>query len=421
MRKPRTRRPVAGVSLAVMLATFMLAMLPAGAGPALASARGLVSTRARSRSAYLAGITPDGRLGFTVNSAVGSAQGPALTATMPGLGGDFARLHTLGTVGVSAADGHSLWQRSADSLYADWHVSFPPQPPQVDPAPQVPTVTDPLAPAVPQLLGSADTEGTGNVHPVAAGYLAGTKVPVVAVSETVGVMLGGSQQFPFSVPGSKLHYGSFVTVLDGRTGRTLYHELDPGYVTQLAITGGRLVLADETGYPLSPLLPMGAWRSVTTVRALSFRPNAGELAASTAWSFSTKAPWAAVFGLQPVGPDVAFTWSDTPEDLGVPGPPDGHVVMVDRAGRVRWDVPTAGYPVLSGYDTSHRLLVIAEQNDPTMSVGYTLAGLRTSNGSAAVSVRVPGLLPTAMAVSAGVWYSSGIVTGARPAVDDADP
>jgi hypothetical protein len=381
----------------------LTALVPAGGGLALAGQ----SQPAGAQTAAKSG------LGFTVNSAVGTAQGLALTAPMPGRAGDYARVHALGMVGVSAQDGRTLWQRSADSLYADWHVTFPTLLTTVAPAPQVPAVTDPLSPAVPQLTGAAGTEGAANVHPVATGYLTGSRVPVVAVAETAGVQLGSGNVSPFHVPGSGLHEGTFVTVLNGHTGQTMYSQLDPGYVTQLAITGGRLVLADETGYPLSPLLPMGEWRSVTTVRALSFTPDGGGLTASTAWSYSTKAPWAAVFGLQPVGQDLAFTWSDTPEALGVPGPPEGHAVMVDPAGRVLWDVGTSGYPVLTGYDSLHRMLVVAEQADPTMRIGYTLAGLRPADGSVAVSVPVPGVLPTALTVSAGTWYAGGIVTTVR--------
>jgi len=406
MRGLRAQRPngrqvvtAAGSVTGLVLATALTA------GPAH-GAQAPAASGAQARAAGSAG-----RLGFTVTSAAGTAQGPALTAALPGAAGDYARLHTLGTVGVTAPDGRTLWQRSAGSLYADWHATFAPAQPTVDPAPQVPTVTSPVSPASPQTLGSGDTEGDTDVHPVAAGYLAGSRVPVVAVAETAGIAIGGNDLSPFTVPGSGLHYGTFVTVLNGRTGQTLYHLLDPGYVTQLAITGGKLVIGDETGYPLSALLPLGAWRSVTTVRALSFRPAArGQLTASTAWTFSTHAPWAAVLGLQPAGAGLAISWSDTPEDLGEPGPPGGHVVMVDGDGRVRWNVATRGYPVLSGYDGQHRLLVVAEQTDPTMGIGYTLAGLRPSDGSVAVSLPVHGVLPTALSVSSGTWYTGAIVT-----------
>jgi PQQ-like domain len=408
MTRPRTQpgKGLRVLGVAGSLAALVLATVPAG-GQALAGqlapAGGPAGTSAGTGSG----------LGFTVNSAVGTAQGPALTAAMPGPAGGYARLNALGTVGLAAPDGRTLWQRSTDSLYADWQVRFWGARQSAPPAPEVPTEIDPVNPAVPQLMGTGANQGDANVHPVAAGYLAGSRVPVVAVAETVGVGFGSNSLSPFSVPGSWLHYGTFVSVLNGRTGQTIYHELDPGYVPQLAITGGRLVIADETGYPQSSQLPLGAWRSVSTVRALSFRADGGGLSASTAWSFTTHAPWAAVLGLQPADGDLAVTWSDTPEDLGVPGPPDGHVVLLGPDGTVRWEVATPGYPVLSGYDAYHRLLVVAEQTDPTLGIGYTLAGLRPGDGSAAVSMRIGGVLPTAMSVAGGTWYTAGLVTTVR--------
>jgi hypothetical protein len=40
-----------------------------------------------------------------------------------------------------------------------------------------------------------------------------------------------------------------------------------------------------------------------------------------------------------------------PDRLGVPGPADGHVALIDAQGHVAQDQRTAGYPVLSRYDT----------------------------------------------------------------------
>jgi len=248
------------------------------------------------------------------------------------------------------------------------------------------------------------------MHPAAAGYLRGIRQPVAVIAETAGAQVGSvNLQWPFHVPGSHRHEGSFVTVLNGLTGQYLYSQLYPGQVTQLAIAGGKLIVGEETGDPSGTQL--GAWRSTTQVRALSFHRSGSGLAAQTAWTYSTGAPWASLLDMQVAGQDIALDWSDTPLGLGVPGPPDGHVVLIGPDGRTRWSVATPGYPVLSSYDASRGLLAVAEQTDPTIAIGYDLVGLRLSDGSAAVSVQVGGVLPTALAVSPGTGRGSAWITG----------
>jgi hypothetical protein len=365
-----------------------------------------------------------GSLKIGVSSSVGTAQGIATTAPLPGDSGDYLRLHSMGTVGVSAADGRTVWQLTGRSLFAAWHLS-----PSNPAAPQIENPEAPLVrnSADPFKIWIAEQDGVADMHPEATGYLAGSRVPDVAIAETAGVTVGlsGQLEWPFNVPGSRLHAGTFVTVLNGLTGQVLWSELDPGYVTQLAIVGGTLVVGDETGDP-DGLSPLGAWRSTTAVHALSFRQAGDRLVARTAWTYSTGAPWAALLDMQPVGSDVAVDWSDTPEGLGVPGPSDGHVVLIGPDGSVRWNVPTPGYPILSSYDASRQLLVIADETDPTVSIGYALAGLRVSDGSTAVSVPVAGVLPTALSVSdvagrqaaggwGSTWFTGGVVTTKRQA------
>ena len=92
--------------------------------------------------------------------------------------------------------------------------------------------------------------------------------------------------WPFNVPGSSVHKGTFVSVFDASTGKMLYHELEPDYVTQLAITDGRLIIGDENGNPQNPG-SMGVWGSVSAVRALTVT---GTGTATQDWAYSTGAP-----------------------------------------------------------------------------------------------------------------------------------
>lgn len=373
-----------------------------------------------------------GSLGVRVTGDVETPQGAALSGALPG--GDLVQVHSLGVVDRVRADGSTVWQRSTGSLYRDWHLTYNASGGYVA-TPQLVFGTDP---ADPYYVTTASSYAMGNTQPYAIGDLTGDGAADVAVAETVGVNLGaascGNCGWPFTVPGSDQHYGTFVTVLDGRTGATVYSELDPGFVTQLAVSGKDLVIGDETGSPTGG--GPGSWDSVSSVRALSLhrggatgRPSAfaaangvgdvqGPLGATEDWHVSTGAQWGLVLGIRPVAGGVAFTWSDTPLGLGDPRPPDGHVVVVDAHGTVRWDHRTAGYPVLSRYDAGRGRLAVVEQTDPAAGVSYTLTGLRVTDGRTVTSARTEGVLPTALTVGAlgahrgASWIVAGVVATA---------
>jgi len=111
-------------------------------------------------------------------------------------------------------------------------------------------------------------------------------------------------------------------------------------------------------------------------------------------------------------PGVAIAWSDTPPGLGVPGPPAGHVLLLDAAaGTVRWQLRTPGYPVLAAADDQRGELAVVQQADPTQSVGYTLTGLSYTDGRTMVSAPGGDVLPLALAVggaSEDGWAVSGM-------------
>jgi hypothetical protein len=325
--------------------------------------------------------------------------GPARTIDVPG--GGYVVAHAFGTIAMVGADGKTAWQVGTGSLYKDWDLTW--QRPGFTYTPELAWGTDPFNPL--EFLGE-DSGLINDVNPVAAGELNGNVD--VAVAETVGTFITPQSPFflfttglPFNVPGSSLHVGTFVTVLDARTGKLVYDELDPGYVTQLAIAGGRLIVGNETGDPQTPNGP-GQWGSVTTVRALTLT---GTGTAQQDWAYSTGAPWAHLLDLTTTGgsqPGIAVAWSDTPPGLGVPGPPDGRVLLLNAAtGAVRWQVSTPGYPVLTAADDQRGELAVVQMTDPTVAARYRLTGLRYSNGSVAVSAPRPGDIPLSLAVGSG--------------------
>jgi hypothetical protein len=339
-----------------------------------------------------------------------TALGTARTLDVPG--GGYAVVHAFGTVSMVGPSGRTQWQLDTQQLYRDWAVTWQPAENFTE-YPQLAWGTDPVDP----LEFAGEANGLVNdVHPAATGVLDGR--PVVAVAETVGVNM--SPEFfdclacawPFTVPGSGLRLGTFVSVLDARTGRMIYHEVDPGYATQLAIADGRLIVGDETGDPQRSN-GIGQWGSVSTIRAVAISPDG---TARQAWRYSTGVPWGRFLdaAVTDAGhqPGVAIAWSDTPPGLGVPGPPAGHVLLLDAAtGAVRWQVRTPGYPVLTAADDQRGELAVVQQADPTQSVGYTLTGLSYANGRTVLSAPGGSALPLSLAVGSGTSEGGWAVSG----------
>lgn len=305
-----------------------------------------------------------------------TATGAARTLDFPG--GGYVVLHSSGSVSLVDGDGRTAWQLGTHNLYQDWNLTW--QQPGFTQTPQVDWGTDPVNP----LEFSGAAPGLVNdVNPVAAGELGGQDD--VAVAETVGsyITAGYAQsicpwcQWPFNVPGSNVHVGTFVSVLDGHTGRMLYHELVPGFVTQLAISGGRLIVGQEDGDPQPSATSFGSFGSVSTVTALTIGPHG---TARQDWQYSTKAEWGRLLEIAATGgshPGIALAWSDTPLGLGVPGPPDGHLLLLDPStGAIRWQIRTPGYPVLAAADNQRGELALVQLTDPARSIGYTLSGIR---------------------------------------------
>lgn len=341
-----------------------------------------------------------------------TASGTARIVNVPG--GGYAVLNSFGEVSMVGASGAKQWQVDTQQFFQDWALSWEQEQP-VTPYPQIPWGSDPVDPLN---LSGPGIGLVNNVHPAATGVLNGR--PVVAVAETAGInissdilCLGCPQTWPFDVPGSDIHVGTFVSVLDAQTGKMLYHELDPGFVTQLAFTGSRLIVGDEDGSPQSNG-GIGQWGAVSTVRAMAISA-AGT--AHQAWTYSTGVPWGRLLdmtvtgggtdrGRSASGPGVAIAWSDTPLGLGVPGPPNGHLLLLDAAtGAARWQVRTPGYPALTAADDQRGELAVVQLSDPSLSVGYTLTGLRYSDGATVTSVRQPGALPLSLAVGSGATDS----------------
>ncbi|MFI6360268.1 hypothetical protein ACIBJF_48850, partial [Streptomyces sp. NPDC050743] len=343
--------------------------------------------------------------GTAPKAALGSGKQTDTTSTTPGfkrtgqwetargyaeslpLGGtkDWVAVYSGGTVARYDAHGKQVWNRGATSLYKDWEVTpnhwFQPYPylPNLyagyNPFQMSPTGTKPY------LTGDFNGDGVKDV--------------------VVAYAVGNFPFRPFSSPGSKLDYGTFITILDGRTGNTAWSKLVPGAVGNMLLQDGKLVVADSAGpdWSADPVAEQGDSRSSLTAYTFS-RAAHGKLNGTAAWTYSTHAPWAYWGDLTSMGAGrIAASWSDTPMDLGSPRPADGNVLVLDTSdGKVAAQAKTPGYPRMLVKDPDADRVLVVEQNDPFDKVSWDLTGIDAHNGRRTVITSRQGTVPEAFKV-----------------------
>lgn len=312
-------------------------------------------------------------------TARGFAEGVALGGTK-----DWVGVFSGGTVARYDAQGKQVWGRGATSLYKDWQVT-----PDnwFQPYGYLPNLYVGYNPY--QMSASGK-------HPYVTSDFNGDGVDDVAVAYVVGDWPGR----PFSSPGSQLHYGTFVTVLDGRTGKAVWHKLVPGSVGTMLVQDGKLIVADSTGpdWGANPVAEQGDSRSNLT--AYSFRATHGKLAGSADWTYSTHAPWARWGDLTSLGAGrIAASWSDTPMGLGNPRPAGGNVLVLKTSdGKVASHAKTPGYPRMLFKDPGADRVLVVEQNDPFDEVRWDLTAIDAHSGDRRVLASREGTVPEAFQV-----------------------
>ena len=348
--------------------------LPACAVTAIAGSVGSVGSAAGSARAAAA----------TAGAAAASVEEPDLqnvdssaavasVLPLPGQPGDVVRFEGNGDVALVDPSGLAVWDREPQTFAPDWQVTQLPTEASGYTSRDNPTILAGPSPLVPD-----ESVGT----PYAVGLLAGRQDPVVAVGHFADLIGGNMPAGDLALP------NSFVTVLDGRTGATLWSHEYPGLIMQLTFADGHLIVGDTAG-PASQLglwglTPGGPAGTVSSLDDWAFRPAGNGLNGSLAGRVTVHSPNALWLALAPAGPGtVVAAWTDTPLGVGA-GLPDGHVLALSVAlGRVRWSVATAGYPRQLAYDSSRGQVVVTEQADPTQALSYTLTGLRAANGAVA--------------------------------------
>lgn len=170
---------------------------------------------------------PTTKVTFTGTSALEGVRG--MGATVPvGAKGDYFTLNSLGNVQRHTADGSPVWERTNASLYADWQVK-----------PSRPWQTEPYPARILMGYNAVSPFSSTSDSGFSTGDLTGDGTDDLVFTASVG----SSPYRPFTSPGSSLPTGTFVTVVDGRTGATLWSKLY-NYASMVKIVDGTLLVAD---------------------------------------------------------------------------------------------------------------------------------------------------------------------------------
>ncbi|MFJ6609124.1 FG-GAP-like repeat-containing protein [Streptomyces sp. NPDC091289] len=313
---------------------------------------------------------------FTGASTLEGVRGMGATVPVGGKG-DYLTLHSLGNVQRHAADGSAVWERTNTSLYADWKVT-PQRPWQTEPYParilMGYNAVSPFAPASDSGFSTGDLTGDG--------------VEDLVFSASVGI----APYRPFTSPGSELPNGTFVTVLDGTTGRTLWSKLYD-YASMVKIVDGTLLVAD------APRMNMNSPADDTArLTGTRFSYAGGTLTPSTTWTYDTRSTGNANWGdLQDLGKGrIVVSW-----DLAKTGGADGRgrTLALDTAdGSVAWETDSMLYSRQLRVDAGRKRVVAVEQADATDGVRYEIAAYDVKTGRRATLDNRINVLPTALTV-----------------------
>ncbi|OKJ62005.1 hypothetical protein AMK27_13950 [Streptomyces sp. CB02009] len=336
-----------------------------GAGPAGAST---------------AAVDPTTKVTMTAKSTLEGVRG--MGATVPlGTRGEYFTFNSMGYVQRHAADDGETWARTSSSFFTDWQVK-PTQVWRVEPYPA-------------QIL-----MGYNAVSPFSAtsdsgystGDLTGDGTPDVVFSAQVGT---NPYPRPFTVPGSTLNTGTFVTVLDGKTGRTLWSKLY-NRASLVKIVDGTLLVADAPRMSGDPKVPATATLTLTGIRFSAAAD--GTLTPARTWTYDTGEARRANWGdIQDLGKGrVAVSWN-LAKGTGVAA--RGRVLVLDTAdGSVTWQTDSMLYARQLRVDTDRKRLVAIEQADATDAVRYEVAAYDLKAGLRATLDSRENVVPTALTV-----------------------
>ncbi|MFF8511674.1 hypothetical protein ACF064_26700 [Streptomyces sp. NPDC015492] len=299
---------------------------------------------------------------LTKRSAVEGAQGMAQTFPVGGSKGDYFTVNSLTPIQRVDADGERVWSRDSTSLDSDW---------QVTPTPRA--VKEPYPAAVVMGFNAVDPFSPTSDNGVATGDLTGDGVDDIVFTAKSGV----NPYRPFTSPGSPLPNGTFVTVLDGATGKTLWSKLFAG-AYNIKLVDKTLVVADSAYGNMNS--PAG---SKTTLNGFRFDHADGKLTPSDTWTYDAGTYTGVSWGsLEPIGGGLlAASWNQAkryaPDKVG-----SGHTLVIDtRDGSVEWTKDSSLYVRQLHLDAARGRIVALEQSDYADGVTYELSTYAPADGT----------------------------------------
>ncbi|WP_326739778.1 VCBS repeat-containing protein [Streptomyces sp. NBC_01022] len=322
-----------------------------------------------------AGTDASAPVTFTNTSALEGVRG--IGATIPaGSDGSYFTVHSLGNVQLHKADGTTAWARSNSSLYTDWQAK-PQRVWQVEPYPahimMGYNAVSPFTPASDQGFDSGDLTGDGT--------------PDLVFSASVG----SSPYRPITSPGSTLPTGTFVTVLDGKTGKMLWSKLY-SYATSVKLVEGTLLVGNTPAYNQNA--PAG---ETATLYGTRFSYADGALTPTTTWSYDTQHTGATWGALEAAGNGRAAVSWDLQKTATTPS--SSRTLVLDVTdGSVTWHTDSTLYSRQLHLDTTRNRLVALEQADPTDGVRYEIASYAVGTGARATLDNRSNAVPTAMTI-----------------------
>ncbi|BAJ32759.1 MULTISPECIES: VCBS repeat-containing protein [Kitasatospora] len=328
---------------------------------------------------------------FTAASTLEGVRG--LARTVPaGSDGSYFTLHSLGNVQLHQADGSTTWARTNASLYADWQVK-----------PLRVWDTEPYPARIPMVFNFVNPFSSDSAQGYDTGDLTGDGVPDLVIAASAG----DSPYRPFTSPGSALTYGSFVTVLDGATGRTLWSKLYAS-TTLVRIVDGTLLVSD------APRQNTSAARTATaTLTGIRFSSADGRLTPASTWTYDTgeagPAAWGDLLDLGGGKVAVSFDRRATSTTAG-----RGTTFVLNTAdGTPGWRTDGDLFGRALRLDAARHRLVALEQPDYTRQLAYSVVGYDLATGARTVLDTRTNVLPTALTIG-----DLGKDTGAYAVAED---